>query len=137
MTRGGVDITGERLRGVEWGLLTSPWKGADWRRVEESVGIEVDIRLILAGFTLEGSVSPSSTVWGVTVVVLLTSLMSDALEIVLDFGMLGGPATDERRGTREGVSDWVEDRFKDIVGSGQTAVTDTPLWGDPGERNTS
>ena len=51
--------------------------------------------------------------------------MSDALEIVLDFGMLAVPTTRERRDMREGVSDWVEDRFVDIVGNGATTTIDT------------
>ena len=115
MTRGGVDITGELRRDVERELLTSPWAGADCRRMAESVGIDVDIRFAWADFTPEGSTSPPLTFCGVTVVVLLTSLISDALEIVLDFGILVA-ANEERRDTREGVSDSAEDRFEDIVG---------------------
>jgi hypothetical protein len=46
MTRVGVDITGElRRRDVERELLTSPWTGRDCRRMEESVGMDVGIRL--------------------------------------------------------------------------------------------
>lgn len=60
--------------------------------------------------------SPPLTFCGVTVVVLLMSLISDALEMVLDLGMLEVPANEERRDTREGVSDSAEDRFEDIVG---------------------
>ena len=117
MTRGGVDdITGELRRDVERELLTSPWAGADCRRIAaESVGIDVDIRFAWAGLTPEGGASPPLTFCGVTVVVLLTSLISDALEVVLDFGKLVG-ANEERRDTREGVSDSAEDRFEDIVG---------------------
>lgn len=63
--------------------------------------------------------------------VLLTSLMSDALEIVLDLGMLPVPATRERRNMREGVSDWVEDRFVDIVGNGGTTIIDTLALDEP------
>jgi len=130
-------MTGELTRDVERELLTSPWTGADCRRVEEErVGIEVvDIRLTRTGFTPEGCMSPPPAFSGVTVVVLLTSLMSDALEIVLDFGMVALPATDERRDMREGVSDWVEGRFEDIVENGQRAGMDTPLLDDPGMRN--
>lgn len=129
-------MTGELTRDVERELLTSPWTGADCRRVEEErVGIEVDIRLTRIGFTPEGRVSASPAFSGVTVVVLLTSLMSDALEIVLDFGMVALPATDERRDMREGVSDWVEGRFEDIVENGQRAGMDTLLLDDPGTRN--
>jgi hypothetical protein len=102
---------------------------------EASVGIDVDIRLTRAGVTLEGRASPPLVFSGVTVLVLLTSLMSDALEIVLDFGMVALPATDERRDMREGVSDWVEGRFKDIVEIGQRACMDTLLLDDPGRRN--
>jgi hypothetical protein len=62
MARGGADIMGELTRDVDRELLTSPWTGADWRRVEESVGIEVDIRLARAGFTPpEEGTSPAST----------------------------------------------------------------------------
>jgi hypothetical protein len=92
----------------------------------ESVGIDVDIRLAWGGFTPEGRMSPL-TFCGVTVVVLLTSLMSDALEIVLDLGMLVVPAKEERRDTREGVSDCAEDRFEDIVEDGQTVVAGYPV----------
>lgn len=122
MARRGVDITGELRRDVERELLISPCTGADCRRMAENVGIDVDIRLARAGFTPEGSTSPLLTFCGVTVVVLLTSLISDALEIVLDLGMLVVPANEERRETREGVSDCAEDRLEDIVGIGQTAV---------------
>ena len=63
--------------------------------------------------------------------------MSDALEIVLDFGMLPVPATSERRDMREGVSDWVVDRFADIVESGMTTIMETlacdSLVTNPGE----
>lgn len=45
MTRVEVDITGELRRDVERELLTSPWTGKDCRRMEESVGIDVAIRL--------------------------------------------------------------------------------------------
>lgn len=121
---------------MERELLTSPWTGADCRRVEEeSVGIEVDTRLTRTGFTLEGRVSPPLAFSGVTVAVLLKSLMSDAFEIVLDFGMAALPATDERRDMREGVSDWVEGRFEYIVENGQSAGMDTLLLDDPGMRN--
>jgi len=74
----------------------------------------VDIRLAREGCAPEGGNSPLLRFWGVTVVVLLMSLISDALEVVLDLGMLAGTATEERRDTREGVSDGAEDRF-DIV----------------------
>jgi hypothetical protein len=57
--------------------------------------------------------------------------MSDALEIVLDFGMLPVPATRERRNMREGVSDWVEDCFVDIVGNGVTTIIDTLALDEP------
>jgi hypothetical protein len=57
--------------------------------------------------------------------------MSDALEIVLDLGMLPVPATRERRNMREGVSDWVEDRFVDIVGNGGTTIIDTLALDEP------
>ena len=120
---------------MERELLGSPWTGADCRLMEERVGIEVDIRLTRAGFTLEGRMSPPLAFSGVTVVVLLTSLMSDTLEIVLDFGMVALPATNERRDMREGVSDWVEGRFKDIVEIGERACMDTLLLDDPGMRN--
>ena len=60
--------------------------------------------------------APPLTLCGVTVVVLL---MSDALEMVLDLGMLEVPANEERRDTREGVSDCVENRFEDIAKKGQ------------------
>jgi hypothetical protein len=129
MTRGGVDITGELRRDVERELLTSPWTGADCRRMAENVGIDVDIRLAWVGFTTEGSMSPPLTFCGVTVLVLLTSLISDALEIVLDLGMLVVPANEERRDMREGVSDCAEDRFEDIVENGQTVVVGYPVQG--------
>jgi hypothetical protein len=45
MTRVGVDITGELRRDVERELLASPWTGRDCRRMVESVGIDVGIRL--------------------------------------------------------------------------------------------
>jgi hypothetical protein len=45
MTRAGVDITGELRSDVERELLTSPWTGRDCRRLVESVGIDVGIRL--------------------------------------------------------------------------------------------
>ena len=60
--------------------------------------------------------SPPLTFCGVTVVVLL---ISDALEMVLDLGMLEVPVNEERRDTREGVSDCVENRFEDIAKNGQ------------------
>lgn len=60
--------------------------------------------------------SPPLAFCGVTVVALLTSLKSDALEMVLDLGMLEVPANEERRDMREGVSDCVENRFEDIGG---------------------
>jgi hypothetical protein len=44
MTRVAVDITGELRRDVEREFL-SPWTGRDCRRMEESVGIDVAIRL--------------------------------------------------------------------------------------------
>jgi hypothetical protein len=44
--------------------------------------------------------------------------MSDALEMVLDLGMLDVPANEERRDMREGVSDCVENRFEDIAKKG-------------------
>ena len=80
--------------------------------------------------------SPPLTFCGVTVVVLLTSLISDALEIVLDLGMLEVAANDERRDMREGVSDCVENRFEDIAEIDQMMV----VWGilffnGPGERD--
>ncbi len=71
--------------------------------------------------------SPPLTFCGVTVVALLTSLISDALEIVLDLGMLEGPANKERRDTREGVSDCVENRFEDISENGQMVVVGYPV----------
>lgn len=58
------------------------------------------------------------TFCGVTVVALLTSLRSDALEMVLDLGMLEVPANEERRDMREGVSDCVENRFEGIGKNG-------------------
>ncbi len=45
MARVEVDITGELRRDVERELLINPWTGADCRRMAESVGIDVDIRL--------------------------------------------------------------------------------------------
>jgi hypothetical protein len=45
MTRVGVDITGELRRDVERELLASAWTGRDCRRMVESVGIDVGIRL--------------------------------------------------------------------------------------------
>jgi hypothetical protein len=98
-----------------------------------SVGI--DVRLAWVGFMPEGTVSSPMTVCGVTVVVLLTSLISDALEIVLDLGMLVVPANEERRDMREGVSDCVEDRFEDIVGNCQTVDMGYLFRDDPGERS--
>jgi hypothetical protein len=62
--------------------------------------------------------SPPPTFCGVTVVVLLTSLIIDALEMVLDLGMLEVPANEERRDMREGASDCVENRFEDIAENG-------------------
>lgn len=56
ITRGRADITGELTRGVECELLVNPCTGTDWRRMEESAGMEVeDMRLarILAGLPLE------------------------------------------------------------------------------------
>lgn len=132
MTRG-VDITGELRRDVERELLISPWTGADCRRMAASVGI--DVRLAWVDIMPKGIVSSPLTVCGVTVVVLLISLISDALEIVLDFGMLVVPANEERRDMREGVSDCVEDRFKDIVRNGQTVVLGYLFRDDPGERS--
>jgi hypothetical protein len=132
MTRG-VDITVELRRDVERELLISPWTGADCRRMAASVGI--DVRLAWVGIMPKGIVSSPLTVCGVTVVVLLISLISDALEIVLDFGMLVVPANEERRDMREGVSDCVEDRFKDIVRNGQTVVLGYLFRDDPGERS--
>lgn len=54
-TRGRVAITGELTRGEECELLGNPCTGTDWRRMEESAGMEVDVRLarILAEFPLE------------------------------------------------------------------------------------
>ena len=127
MTRGGVDIKGELRRDVERELLINPWTGADCRRMAESVGIDVDIRLPWVAFTPEGSMSPPLTFCGVTVVVLLTSLMSEALEIVLDLGMVVVPTNEERRDTREGVSDCAEDRFEAIVEDGQTVIMGYPV----------
>lgn len=98
-----------------------------------SVGI--DVRLAWVDIMPKGIVSSPLTVCGVTVVVLLISLISDALEIVLDFGMLVVPANEERRDMREGVSDCVEDRFKDIVRNGQTVVLGYLFRDDPGERS--
>jgi hypothetical protein len=127
MTRGRVDITGELIRGVECELLVTPCTGTDWRRMEESAGME-DIRLArtLAGVPLE-YVSLPLRFWGVTVVALLKLLMCDALEMALGFEMFAVPAAEERREIREGVSDCVEDRFKDIVdqqpGSGDGSPT--------------
>jgi hypothetical protein len=102
---------------VEWELLVSPFTGADWRRMEVSAGIEVDIRLFrkLVGGTLEVCVSFPPPFWGVTVVALLSMLTSDAFEMVLVFRMLAPPTAEERRDRREGVSDCAEDCFKDIV----------------------
>ena len=79
--------------------------------------------------------SPPLTFCGVTVVVLLMSLISDALEMVLDLGMLEVPANEERRDTREGVSDCVEYRFEDIAKDGQMMVWGILFDDDPGERN--
>ena len=107
ITRGGVDISGELTRGVECELLVNSCTGTDWRRMEESAGMEVvDIRLarILVGFPLE-YVSLPLTFWGVTVVALLKLLRSDALEIALGFKMPAVPAAEERLEIREGVSD--------------------------------
>jgi hypothetical protein len=132
MTGGGVDITGELRRDVERELLISPWTGADCRRMAASVGM--DVRLAWVGITPKGTMSSPLMVCGVTVVVLLISLISDALEIVLDLGMLV-VANEERRDTREGVSDCVEDRFDDIVGNGQTVVMGYLFRDDPGERS--
>jgi hypothetical protein len=66
--------------------------------------------------------SPPLTFCGVTVVVLLTSLIIEALEMVLDLGMLEVAANEERRDTREGASDCVENRFEDIAKNGQMVV---------------
>jgi hypothetical protein len=60
--------------------------------------------------------------------------MSDALEMVLDFGMLPIPATRERRDMREGVSDWVEDRFVDIVGNSATTTIDSLALDEPRQK---
>jgi hypothetical protein len=79
--------------------------------------------------------SPPVTFCGVTVVVLLTSLISDALEMVLDLGMLEVAANEERRDMREGVSDCVENRFEDIAENGQMVVWGILFDDDPGERN--
>jgi hypothetical protein len=79
--------------------------------------------------------SPPLTCCGVTVVVLLASLISDALEMVLDLGMLEVPANEERRDMREGVSDCVENRFEDIAKNGQMVVWGILFDDDPGERN--
>ena len=117
------DITGELIRGVVCELLVNPCTGTDWRRREESAGMEEDIRLapMIAEFPLE-YVSLSLAFWGVTVVALLKLLISDALEIALGFEMLAVPAAEERREIREGVSDCVEDRFTDIVDSNRAAA---------------
>jgi hypothetical protein len=45
MARVRVDITGELRRDVERELLTNAWTGMDCRRMVESVGIDVGIRL--------------------------------------------------------------------------------------------
>jgi hypothetical protein len=79
--------------------------------------------------------SPPPTFCGVTVVVLLTSLISDALEMVLDLGMPEVAANEERRDTREGVSDCVENRFEDIAKNDQMVVWGMLFDDDPGERN--
>ena len=123
ITRGRVAITGDLIRGEEYELLVNPWAGTDWRRMEESAGMEEDIRLgrMIAGFPL-GYVSLSLTFWGVTVVALLKLLISDALEMALGFEMLAVPAAEERREIREGVSDCVEGRFTDIVDSNRVAA---------------
>ena len=136
IARGMGDITGELIRGVEFELLVNPCAGIDWRRMEESAGMEVDIRLgrMLAGFPLE-YVSLPLTFWGVTVVALLKLLISDALEMALGFKMLAVPAAEERREIREGVSDCVEDRFKDIVDSNRAAAMKTLLSANEKEKN--
>lgn len=123
ITRGTVDITGDLIRGVEYELLVKPCAGTDWRRMEESAGMEEDIRLgrMRAGLPLE-YVSLSLIFWGVTVVALLKLLISDALEMALGFEMLAVPAAEERREIREGVSDCVEGRFTDIVDSNRAAA---------------
>jgi len=79
--------------------------------------------------------SPPLVFCGVTVVVLLTSLISDALEMVLDLGMLEVPANEERRETREGVSDCVENRFEDIAKNGEMVMWGILFDDDPGKRN--
>lgn len=135
ITRGVVDITGELIRGEDCELLVNPRTGTDWRRMDESAGME-DIRLVrmLPGFPLE-YVSLSLTFWGVTVVALLKLLISDALEMALGFEMLAVPAAEERREIREGVSDCVEDRFADIVDSNRAAVMKALLLADGKEKN--
>jgi hypothetical protein len=59
--------------------------------------------------------------------------MSDALEIVLDFGMTPVPATSEGRDMREGVSDWVEGRLADIVEMVRQRMRMPRLGTNPGE----
>jgi hypothetical protein len=61
--------------------------------------------------------------------VLLTSLISDALEMVLDFVMFPVPAKEERLDMREGVSDGAEGRFEDIVGKGEKMTMGYPVLG--------
>jgi hypothetical protein len=115
---GGVDVGGELRREGECELLTSPFTGADWRRMEVSAGIEVDKHLVrkLVGGTLGGCVSFTPTLWGVTVVALLSTLISEAFEMVLVLEkIVATPVAEERREMREGVSDCVEDCFKDII----------------------
>ena len=55
--------------------------------------------------------------------------------MVLDLGMLEVPANEERRDTREGVSDCVENRFEDIAENGQMVAWGILFDDDPGERN--
>jgi hypothetical protein len=127
ITRERFDITGELIRGVVCELLVNPCTGTDWRRREESAGMEEDIRL--AGMIPLEYVSLSLAFWGVTVVALLKLLISDALEIALGFDMLAVPAAEERREIREGVSDCVEDRFTDIVDIYRAAAMKAPPLG--------
>jgi hypothetical protein len=135
IARGMVDITGELIRGEDGELLVNACTGTDWRRMDESAGME-DIRLarMLPGFPLE-YVSLSLTFWGVTVVALLKLLRSDALEMALGFEMLAVPAAEERREIREGVSDCVEGRFADIVDRNRAAVMKALLSANGKEKN--
>lgn len=66
---------------------------------------------------------------------MLKLLISDALEKALGFEMLAVPAAEERRETREGVSDCVEGRFADIVDSDRAVAMKALLSANRNEKN--